>query len=58
MKLLFALGCVAVSILGCSATCSGACQHDYEKCMDRSPPGAARSDCQAQYDTCVKQCNS
>ncbi|AKV00398.1 hypothetical protein AKJ09_07061 [Labilithrix luteola] len=43
---------------GCSSTtCETGCQGRYDECMDRAPPGAARSDCQAQYARCVEACN-
>jgi hypothetical protein len=56
--LFVALIAFAMTLEGCSSTCTGDCQHQYDKCMDKAPPGAARADCQAEYDRCVSQCQA
>jgi hypothetical protein len=60
--LVLSLGAWALSFTaaGCfsTTTCTSLCLDQYDDCIDRAPPGASKSDCSAQYQTCMQRCAS
>jgi hypothetical protein len=57
-----ALSCAAALLAapnGCAEeTCEGNCAEQYDDCLARSPPGASKADCGAEYDRCLQYCSS
>lgn len=50
---------VALATLpGCTRDCEDSCDDAYRDCIDRAPPGAARSDCAQQHTECLQRCGT
>lgn len=45
---------VLVVILAACAADANNCQRQLDLCLRQSPPGAATTDCYAQYDACTR----
>jgi len=48
--------CAVVAAPGCTQTCESECSDEYEDCLARSPPGASKADCAAEYQRCMDIC--
>lgn len=41
---------------GCDTDCG--CDAQYEDCLAKAPPGAAKADCAQAHDRCEEQCDA